>query len=61
MVPSDSHSQADSKSEPPPAPCGAHRAGVKVAPAVAADGTIYTVSRAHSNSRYGYLVAVTPT
>jgi outer membrane protein assembly factor BamB len=29
-----------------------------VAPAVAPDGTIYTVSRAHGSSRYAYLVAV---
>ena len=43
---------------PPTAPCGAQRAGLNVAPAVAEDGTIYTVSRAHSNGRYGYLVAV---
>ena len=41
-------------------PCGAQRAGLNVAPAVAEDGTIYTVSRAHLNARYGYLVAVNP-
>jgi hypothetical protein len=29
-------------------------------PATAPDGTIYTVSRAHFNSRYGYVVAVHP-
>jgi outer membrane protein assembly factor BamB len=43
---------------PPSAPCGSQRPGLNVAPAVAADGTIYTVSRAHRNDRYGYLVAV---
>jgi outer membrane protein assembly factor BamB len=31
---------------------------VNVAPAVANDGTIYTVSRSHMNSRWGWLVAV---
>jgi hypothetical protein len=39
-------------------PCGSQRPGLNVAPAVAPDGTIYTVSRAHRNDRYGYLVAV---
>lgn len=43
---------------PPSAPCGSQRPGLNVAPAVAADGTIYTVSRAHHNDRYGYLIAV---
>ena len=50
----------------PPAPsatpsnirCGSQRPGLNVAPAVAPDGTIYTISRAHFNSRYGFLVAV---
>jgi outer membrane protein assembly factor BamB len=43
---------------PPSVPCGAQRSGVNVAPAVASDGTIYTVSRAHLNSRWGWVVAV---
>lgn len=43
---------------PATVPCGSQRPGVNVAPAVASDGTIYTISRAHLNSRYGYLVAV---
>jgi hypothetical protein len=43
---------------PPSATCGTQRPGVNVAAAVAADGTIYTVSRAHLASRYSYLVAV---
>jgi len=38
--------------------CGAQRPGINVVPAIAPDGTIYTVSRAHGSSRYAYLVAV---
>jgi hypothetical protein len=38
-------------------PCGAQRPGVNVAPAIAPDGTVYVVSRAHLDSRYAYLVA----
>lgn len=41
-------------------PCGSQRPGINVIPAIAPDGTIYTVSRAHFNGRYGYLVAVHP-
>ena len=52
----------------PPAPdalpsqsaCGAQRPGINIAPAIAPDGTIYLLSRAHLNSRYSYLVAVNP-
>jgi len=40
--------------------CGSQRPGVNVAPAIASDGTIYTISRAHLNPRVGYLVAVNP-
>jgi outer membrane protein assembly factor BamB len=40
--------------------CGSQRPGINVAPAVAADGTIYTGARAHLNSRWAYLVAVNP-
>lgn len=40
--------------------CGSQRAGLNVAPAVAPDGTVYTVSRAHLNSRWGWLIAVNP-
>jgi outer membrane protein assembly factor BamB len=43
---------------PPLAPCGSQRPEVNTVPAVAPDGTIYTVSRAHRNGNYGYLVAV---
>ncbi len=45
---------------PPQAPCGSQRPGVNVAPAIAPNGTIYTLSRAHFNTRYSYLVAVNP-
>ncbi len=45
---------------PASVPCGSLRAGVNVAPAVGGDGTIYTVARAHLNSRWGWLVAVNP-
>ena len=40
--------------------CGSQRPGLNIAPAVAADGTIYVVSRAHLNERWGFLVAVNP-
>lgn len=45
---------------PPTSPCGTQRVALNVAPAVAPDGTIYSVTRAHFNDRYGYLVAVNP-
>ena len=45
---------------PPPTVCGSQRPGVNIAPAVAADGTVYTVSRAHFNESQAYLVAVNP-
>lgn len=45
---------------PPTRPCGSQRPGLNVAPAIAPDGTIYTISRAHFNDRYSYLVAVNP-
>jgi hypothetical protein len=44
----------------PTIPCGSQRPGINVVPAIAPDGTIYTVSRAHRADRYGYLVAVNP-
>ena len=43
---------------PPASACGSQRPGINVIPAIAPDGTVYTVSRAHYNDRYGYLVAV---
>ena len=45
---------------PPTAPCGPQRPGINATPAVAADGTIFVVSRAHGNARYAYVVAVRP-
>ncbi len=46
----------------PVVPCGSQRPGVNVAPAIAPDGTIYTVSRAHgvrlAGERYSYLLAL---
>jgi outer membrane protein assembly factor BamB len=45
---------------PPTLLCGSQRPAVNVAPAVAPDGTIYTVSRAHFVPMVGYLVAVNP-
>ncbi len=44
----------------PTIPCGSQRPGINVVPAIAPDGTIYTVSRAHFSDRYAYLVAVNP-
>jgi hypothetical protein len=41
-------------------PCGSQRPGVNVSPAIAANGTIYTVSRAHFDPMVSYLVAVNP-
>ncbi|MGA8144557.1 MAG: hypothetical protein WB987_11765 [Candidatus Acidiferrales bacterium] len=43
-----------------PGPCGSQRPGVNIAPAIAADGTIYTGSRAHFDAMVSYLVAVNP-
>jgi hypothetical protein len=40
--------------------CGSQRPGVNVSPAIAADGTIYTVSRAHFDPMISYLVAANP-
>ncbi len=45
---------------PPTTNCGTQRAALNIAPAIAPDGTIYTVSKAHFVSRYNYLVAVNP-
>jgi hypothetical protein len=42
----------------PTLPCGSQRAALNLAPAVGSDGAIYTVSRAHFNGRYGYLIAL---
>jgi outer membrane protein assembly factor BamB len=44
----------------PTAPCGPQRPGINNTPAIGADGTIFITSRAHYNSRYSYVAAVTP-
>src|SRR6202041_2443654 len=38
--------------------CGSQRPGLNIAPAVAADGTIFTASRAHFDDMQAYLIAV---
>jgi hypothetical protein len=40
--------------------CGSQRPGVNVAPAIGADGTIYTASLAHFDALESFLVAVNP-
>ena len=45
-------------SNPPTTPCGSERAALNIAPAIAPDGTIYTIAKAHLVTRYNYLVAV---
>ena len=45
---------------PATTPCGSQRPGINVAPAIAPNGTIYTVSRGHFVTRYSYLIAVNP-
>lgn len=40
--------------------CGSQRAAMNKAPAIASDGTIYTVSKGHLVTRYNYLIAVNP-
>jgi hypothetical protein len=45
---------------PPSIPCGSQRPGINTAPAIAADGTIYTVSVAHQTDRTSFLLAVNP-
>ncbi len=42
----------------PTSKCGTVRPGMNVAPAIAPDGTIYTIARNHFVTRYGYIVAV---
>jgi len=43
---------------PPAKECGSQRPGLNVGPAIGADGTIFTVSRAHFSDRDGFVVAV---
>ena len=40
--------------------CGTQRVALNVAPAVAPDGTIYSITRSHFNGRYAFLVAIAP-
>ncbi len=40
--------------------CGTVRVALNIAPALAPDGTIYSIARSHFNSRYPFLVAVRP-
>jgi uncharacterized protein (TIGR03437 family) len=40
--------------------CGTQRAGLNIAPAIAPDGTIYSVTRSHFTGRYSFLVAIAP-
>ena len=40
--------------------CGTQRVGLNVAPAIAPDGTIYSVTRGHFNAHYSFLVAINP-
>ncbi|HMC71199.1 MAG TPA: hypothetical protein VKJ07_18725, partial [Mycobacteriales bacterium] len=44
----------------PTIPCGTQRPPVNTAPAIAADGTVYDISRASLNDYYGYVVALNP-
>jgi hypothetical protein len=45
---------------PPQYECGPQRPGMNAAPAIAADGTILIVSRAHFAEHYSYISAVNP-
>ncbi|HKO56045.1 MAG TPA: hypothetical protein VJ276_09210 [Thermoanaerobaculia bacterium] len=45
---------------PPTVQCGTQRPGLNMAPAIAPDGTIYTVTRAHLLSREAFLLAIRP-
>ena len=48
---------------PPTAPCGTMRPALNAAPAIGADGTIYTITRTHlldAINRYGGMAAVNP-
>jgi hypothetical protein len=45
---------------PPTQLCGSQRPGVNIAPAVATDGTVYTVSVAHFDNQVAYMIAINP-
>lgn len=44
----------------PTTTCGSLRAGINLAPAVDANGVVYTVAKTHQNARWGWLIAVNP-
>jgi len=46
--------------KPETSACGTERVGLNVAPAIAPDGTIYSVTRAQFNEHYSFLVAINP-
>jgi hypothetical protein len=52
--------EAGVPASPPKVPCLSQRPGINVAPAIGADGTVFTLSRAHGEDRYSYVVAVNP-
>ena len=45
---------------PPTTPCLSQRPGLNVTPAIGADGTVFTVSRAHAVGAYTFVVALRP-
>jgi outer membrane protein assembly factor BamB len=45
---------------PPTSACGSQTPGLNAAPAIGADGTIFTVSHAQFNPRYSYVIAAAP-
>jgi hypothetical protein len=47
---------------PPSVPCGLQRVGINIAPAIAPDGTIYTLTRGHFliGARHSFLLAINP-
>ena len=47
-------------SSPPTQLCGSQRPGINIAPAVAPDGTVYTVSVAQFDNQVAYMIAVNP-
>jgi len=59
-VPTDPTSPADPNARPNTDSCGPQRVGINIAPAIGADGTIYSASTADFNSRYSYVVAANP-
>ena len=49
-TPTDSTSPADPNARPATSACGIQRVGINIAPAIGTDGSIYSVTRADSNS-----------